>query len=74
MSRQEVEGRAVNAAGMYQVHIARGMTPEQAAGWAANAEAESRSDYRAWQEGGGPGRGLFQWGTDEPRFDRRRHF
>lgn len=71
MSRQEVERRAANAMRVYQVHLARGMTPEQAAGWAANAEAESRSNYRSRQEGGGPGRGLFQWGANKAKYDRR---
>ena len=74
MATQDVKRRAANAMRMYRIHIARGMTPEQAAGWAANAEAESRSDYRARQEDGGPGRGLFQWGSDAAKFDRRLNF
>jgi len=73
MGKREVEQRAANAMRMYHIHIARGMTPDEAAAWAANAEAESRGDYRAVQPGG-PGRGLFQWGNDEAKFDRRRHF
>jgi hypothetical protein len=73
MAPQEVEIRAANAMRMYQIHVARGMQPEEAAGWAANAEAESRGDHRARQPGG-PGRGLFQWGSDIVRFDRRRDF
>lgn len=74
MSPQEVEKRAANAMRMYQVHRARGMSPEQAAGWAANAEAESNSDYRKKQGNGEPGRGLFQWGSKVPKLDRRRDF
>jgi len=56
---------------MYKIHRALGMTPEQAAGWAANAVAESRGDYRRHQDRHGPGYGLFQWGSDNPRLDRR---
>lgn len=75
MSRQEVETRAANAMRMYELHRLRGMTPEQAAGWAANAEAESTGDFRKKQNAGrGPGRGLFQWGSNVPKLDRRRDF
>jgi len=73
MSRQEVGQRATNAMRMYRIHLALGMRPEEAAGWAANAEAESRGDYRAVQRPG-PGRGLFQWGSEKEKFDRRRDF
>ena len=44
------------------------MSPVQAAGWAANAEAESGGNYRRPQDSGGPAYGLFQW--ERPR--RRR--
>jgi len=70
---QEVRSRAENAMRMYRVHLALGMRPEEAAGWAANAEAESHGDYRNVQPGG-PGRGLFQWGSDAEKLDRRRIF
>jgi len=73
MPPQEVKLRAANAMRMFRIHTALGMAPEEAAAWAANAEAESRSDYRARQPGG-PGRGLFQWGAKEARQDRRRAF
>lgn len=73
MSRQEVDQHAANAMRMYKIHIDRGMSPEQAAGWAANSQAESGGDYTRRQPGG-PGRGLFQWGSDIPQLDRRIQF
>ena len=71
---QQVEQEAANAMRMYKIHIDRGMSPEQAAGWAANAQAESHGKYTSRQRGGGPGRGLFQWGHPNPAQDRRVHF
>lgn len=73
MSLKEIERHAANAKRMYDVHRARGMTSAQAAGWAANAQAESDGDYRRIQKGG-PGRGLFQWGANNAKMDRRPHF
>ncbi|HEU0309630.1 MAG TPA: phage tail tip lysozyme [Sphingomicrobium sp.] len=73
MTPKEVGKRAASAMHMYRIHLALGMRPEEAAGWAANAEAESRGDYRARQPGG-PGRGLFQWGAHDPKLDRRLDF
>ena len=70
MSSQQVGRHAAHAMSMYQVHLDRGWTPEQAAGWAANAEAESRGNYKADQTPG-PGYGLFQWGANKPSLDRR---
>jgi hypothetical protein len=59
----EIEPRAANAMRVYDIHLARGMSPEQAAGWAANAEAESHGDHRGRQRGG-QGYGLFHWSPD----------
>jgi len=61
MSRREVDLHTANAMRMYNIHVSRGMRPEQAAAWAANIEAESKGNYRSSQPGG-PGRGLLQWG------------
>jgi hypothetical protein len=57
----------------YRDEIARGMTPAEAAGWAANSEAESRGDPSMHQRGG-PGRGLYQWGATDSAHDRREIF
>lgn len=76
----EVEALADRGIRMYKIHRALGMRPEEAAAWAANAVAESRGDYRRPQRsrrpGGpaGPGYGLFQWGSPDPRLDRRPAF
>ena len=70
-NRPQVEQEAANAMRMYKIHIDRGMSPEQAAGWAANAQAESHGKYTSTQHPNGPGRGLFQWGHPNPGMDRR---
>jgi len=62
---QEVERRAAHAPRLYDHFINEGMSPQEAAGWAANAAGESDSDHRRQQPGGG-GYGLFQW-TYPPR-------
>jgi hypothetical protein len=74
LSVSSVEGLADDAMRAYKIHVARGMTPEQAAGWAANVIAESHDDYRLHQRSHGPGYGLFQWGSDIPSLDRRPNF
>jgi hypothetical protein len=74
MSQEEVEARAAHAMDQYHQEIARGKSPAEAAAWAANSEAESRGDPAMHQEGGGPGRGLFQWGSNIPALDRRNDF
>ena len=74
MSRQNVDQHAANAMRMYKIHIDRGMSPEQAAGWAANAQAESHGKFTMSQYPQGPGRGLFQWGHPNLQMDRRRVF
>ena len=74
MSQKEVEARADHAMQQYRRELARGKTPEEAAAWAANSEAESRGDPSAHQEPKGPGRGLFQWGSTKPQWDRRPTF
>jgi hypothetical protein len=61
MPPAEVERHADLGMRMYQLHRARGMTPQQAAAWAANAAAESHGDYRRPQDGGGPAYGLYMW-------------
>lgn len=71
MSARNVETHADHAMGQYRENRARGMTVEEAAAWAANSEIESRGDHKLNQIGGGPGRGLYQWGSDKARFDRR---
>ena len=72
-NRQEVERQAANAIRMYKIHLERGMSPEHAAGWAANAQAESHGNFKESQPNG-PGRGLFQWGSTNSRYDRRIQF
>lgn len=74
MSQKDVEAHAGHAMGQYQREIDRGKSPEEAAAWAANSEIESGGDPSKHQEGGGPGRGLFQWGSPRPEWDRRRVF
>jgi len=74
MRPAEVDRLADLGMRMFKIHVARGMSPEQAAGWAANAMAEGRGNYRQPQVGGGPGWGLFQWGSNRPELDRRRTF
>lgn len=74
MSQQDVQQHAAHAMGQYQRELARGKTPVEAAAWAANSEAESRGDPSKHQDGGGPGRGLFQWGDPRPAYDRRATF
>jgi hypothetical protein len=61
MAPARVEALADLGMRMYQVHRARGMTPQQAAAWAANAAAESNGDYRRPQDRGGPAYGLYMW-------------
>jgi hypothetical protein len=61
MPPAEVERYADLGMRMYQLHRARGMTPQQAAAWAANAAAESHGNYRLPQEHGGPAYGLYMW-------------
>jgi len=72
-SPQEVERRARNALRLYELQRQRGMAPDLAAGWAANGAGESDSDFRLRQNPG-PGVGLYQWGANNPRLDRRRDF
>ncbi len=74
MPVSEVEIRADHAMDQYYENRRRGMEPDDAAAWAAASESESRGDHTIRQEGGGPGRGLYQWGAHEPEFDRRRDF
>ncbi len=74
MSQRDVEAHAAHAMGQYQREVARGKSPEEAAAWAANSEVESGGDPSRHQDGGGPGRGLFQWGSPRPEWDRRRIF
>jgi hypothetical protein len=67
MEPAQVEQYADLGMRMYQLHRARGMTPQQAAAWAANAAAESHGDYRRPQDGGGPAYGLFMWERERQR-------
>lgn len=71
LTTSAIEAHAANAMAQYYENRARGMSVEDAAGWAANSEGESRGNHKATQIGGGPGRGLYQWGSPIPRFDRR---
>lgn len=50
--------------------VEHGFTPEQASGIIGNFIIESGVDPEKEQYGGGPGRGLAQWGSTDPRFDR----
>ena len=59
----EVELHADNAQRQFYYNWGRGMSLEEAAAWAANSEVESRNNPTANQDGGAPGRGLFQWET-----------
>jgi hypothetical protein len=67
----EVQQHAAHAWDQYYKQRARGKSVEEAAAWAAMSDPESEGSYRAKQDGGGPGRGLYQWGHPNPKFDRR---
>lgn len=71
LTDEEVNQSASHALGQYLDEIARGMSPADAAAWAANSEQESRGNPANHQQGGGPGRGLFQWGANKAALDRR---
>jgi len=73
MSKRDIQQHAAHAVGQYQRELARGKSPAEAAAWAANSEAESGGDPSKHQVGGGPGQGLFQWGSND-RADRRATF
>lgn len=70
----EVESRADRAMAQYYENRSRGMQPDEAAAWAANSEIESFGDHTLRQVGGGPGRGLYQWGSDVSQLDHRIDF
>jgi hypothetical protein len=62
-----------NAEKIYNQLIAEGFTPQAAAGVIGNIMQESGADPTKKQYGGGPGRGLLQWGTGKgsgERYDR----
>lgn len=69
----EAEYFAARAWDQFAKNRARGMTLEQAAAWAAHSQKESYGDYRSRQKPG-PGRGLHNWGSPDPKQDRRRTF
>lgn len=71
MSAADVKARAKRAMSAYNAERARGKSPAEAAAWAASADAESNSNPRQHQQPSGPGRGLFQWGDNDPKADRR---
>lgn len=71
MSQQEVDSHAEHAMGQFRDELARGLTPAESAGLAANSEAESGGDPARHQGGGGPGCGLFQLGGTHPETDKR---
>jgi LysM repeat protein len=73
MTSRAVEQHAEHAMAQYAANIAWGMDPVDAAAWAAVSEAESSGNPQARQNPG-PGRGLYQWGANVARFDRRRDF
>lgn len=62
-----------NAEKVYNQLIAEGFTPEAASGVIGNLMQESGVDPTKKQDGGGPGRGIMQWGTGKgsgERYDR----
>lgn len=62
-----------NAEKVYNQLIAEGFTPEAASGVIGNLMQESGVDPTKKQYGGGPGRGIMQWGTGKgsgERYDR----
>lgn len=62
-----------NAEKIYNQLIQEGFTPQAAAGVVGNIMQESGADPTKKQYGGGPGRGLIQWGTGKgsgERYDR----
>jgi hypothetical protein len=71
--RNRIEQHADHAVRQFYYNWGRGMSIEEAAAWAANSEAESSGNPKAKQPGG-PGRGLYQWGSNAPAFDRRIKF
>jgi len=74
MAPSSVDAHAAHAMSQYQNNLAQGMSPDEAAAWAANSEAESGGDPSKVQQGGGPGRGLYQWGATTAKYDRRIDF
>lgn len=74
MTQAQVEAHAAHAMPQYRRELARGTRPEEAAGWASNSEGESGGNPAKHQIGGGPGRGLYQWGSSIPALDRRLDF
>ena len=71
MSKQGIQKHAAHAMEQYKRERARGKSPAEAAAWTANSEAESHGNPSRHQDGGGLGRGLFQWGNTKPAYDRR---
>jgi Phage tail lysozyme len=73
MNTNQVHAHAKHAMHQFIDNIRRRMSIDEAAAWAANSEAESGGDHRK-QQPNGPGRGMFQWGSNVERMDRRRDF
>lgn len=69
-SPEQIREHAVNAYRQFKINVGRGMSPQEAGGWAANSEIESGNKHTRRQDPG-PGRGLYQWGANDPRLDRR---
>lgn len=72
-SAKKVDGMARAAYRHYLKYRAQGMPADDAAGWAAVGQAESSNDPHS-QQPGGPGYGLFQWGSTKKKYDRRIDF
>lgn len=70
LSQQAVISEARKGLPLRSKLIAAGFSEEDASALAANAVRESGADH-ARQQRGGPGYGLWQWGSKNPKFDRR---
>ena len=73
MTSAEVARKARHAQRAFLKYRGQGMSVDEAAAWAANGEAESGNNPHS-QQPGGPGYGLFQWGSNVAKYDRRRDF
>lgn len=66
----DMGGEWTNRGLVMKYFLEKGFTPEQAAGIIGNFMVESGVDPSKKQYGGGPGRGLAQWGSTNPKYDR----
>ena len=67
-------GESANAKTAFDYFKAKGLTDAQAAGVVGNLDHEDPGlNPDQHQIGGGPGRGIAQWGANNPKMDRWAH-